>query len=189
MNTYTVEKKMQSTFDFGHVATVDLTNQYVKAHLYDSEDWDNCVISFTVCDTPCMNTVVFATGVFCRRSTCIGDEIYESFDEGNMGARILRELSNVFDDAYPNAEIRLYTDEDFGLLCKKAQDFALGATCALANTSLPKNAIIDIAKGSLPAWTEYKQDPLAISRKLRTLFIEMYGPLEETVEDVDLAEE
>jgi len=183
MNTYTVQKKMQSTFDFGYEATVDLTNQHVKAHVYDSEDWDNLVMSFIVCDMPQVNTVViYATGVVCRRSTCFGDKIIGSFDEGHMGVRILRELADVFKEVYPAGEFRLYSHEEFQTVCQKARDIALDASCVLAHTALPKNAVIDIAKGSLPSWTEYTHDPLATSEKLRALFVEAYGSLEVDIE-------
>lgn len=176
--SYTVEKKMKSTFDFGYKATIDLKNQDVKALVYDKDDDDMFVMSFLVCDfpeIPGVNPVVYVTGVKCRRSTCFGIEVIETFEDGNMGEHILREMDGVFEKAYPNAELRLYSEDDFKNTCKVAQDYALEMSCVLANTALPTNAVLDIAKRMVPSWTRYKHEPDVIRNKLSTEFIEYIG--------------
>lgn len=174
MAIYTVKKSMQSTFDFGYEATVDPTNKFVKAFVYDKDDHDCLVMSFIACESEDMNPVVYATGVVCRRSTCFGDEMIESFDEQQMGEHILREMAKVFETAYPKAELRLYSETDYHDTCRKTQQHALDVSCILAHTELPRNATIDIAKHLVPWWVSYKHDPEAIRNTLRIRFTEAF---------------
>lgn len=178
---YVITKNMKSSFDFGYTAIVDPDNKIIKANVYDSNDDDIFVLSYIVCDIPdCLvdtttvassPTIIFITGVLCYRFLCYGLEILDSFETGNMGNHILREMADVFEPIYPNAVVRLYSDIDFANMRNIIMNHSLDiSTVLMMNADIPANAAIDISKQNLPEWISYMHDNAAITQQLQALF-------------------
>lgn len=146
MESYSLKKKMAHTFDFGYEVTVDMKLNIVNAYVYDKDDYDEYIMSFLACEVPSMNPVVYATGIVCSRCTCFGKEMIESFCEGMLGDFVVREMKDVFEHGFPNAELRLFCEKDFRAMCE-----------------LAPNA----------TWATYKHDTEALVEKLRGYFKEM----------------
>lgn len=117
--TYTLSKSMENTFDFGYDVTVYTDDNIVKAYVYDKDDFDEFVMSYIVCEShnSLFPSVIFITGVVCHRYLCYGTKIIDSFEEGNMGKHILREMKDIFKPIYNDAQILLYSDIDFDTYC------------------------------------------------------------------------
>ena len=176
METYTVTKDMENTFDFGYEATIDMKNKIVKATVYDHDDDDILTMSFIVCDTEHTDIsheksdshIIYITGVYCMRNTCFGTDIITSFEEANMGYHIIHELGDIFKNVFPNGVVRLYSDFEFKDLCRKYTDEAVNTSYTLSMSSLPLGVCIDIAKRNIPEFMLYTHDVDAIQEKLQT---------------------
>lgn len=170
---------MKSSFDFGYTVVVDPDSKIVKANVYNRDDDDIFVLSYIVCDIPegintaeiASSTIIFITGVLCYRFLSYGLEILDSFEVGDMGDHILREMADVFEPIYPNAVIRLYSDMDFANMRSVVMNHGLDiSTILMMNADIPANAAIDISKQNLPDWISYKHDNVAIRLQLKALF-------------------
>ena len=181
MASYSLKKEMESYFDFGYRVTVDMENSIVRAFVYNQDDHDVITMSFIICDinelqdeTLTCSHIIYITGVYCNRYTCFGVDTIRSFDEGNIGNHILRELNDIFAIVYPSCEMRLYLDTDFEQVRQKYIKKTLKISCMLNQSVLPLDISIDIAKKNLPTWVSFKHDLDSIQEYLYTLHHSMH---------------